>query len=169
MSIIAYDGRIIAADRQCTQYQMARTATKLVRSGSMVLGWVGDLNVCMLIRQWFEAGADPEEWPEAASEEDGDSVLVVATAKGVGTYRQYPVLLPLEDTRWAWGSGCEIALGCMDSGKTAIEAVEIVSRLNVYCGLGVDWFRLSDLPKEPTAEDRVRAKAKGKRKTGGRK
>lgn len=45
------------------------------------------------------------------------------------------------EEKWAIGSGWHFALGAMYSGKTAEQAVEIASRLDIYTGGGVDAVR----------------------------
>jgi len=160
MSIIAYDGRYIAADRQSTQYDMSRPTTKLFLHGACVLGVVGDYALALLLRQWFAQGANEDKWPEAATKDDGvNTCLVVANRQGLGTYREHPILVPLETEHWAFGCGAEIAMGAMGMGADARQAVEVASKYSVFCGEGMDWYDLQALPEPGGPEDRVRKAA----------
>jgi hypothetical protein len=45
----------------------------------------------------------------------------------------------------AWGSGSEFAIGAMEMGATAIQAVQATSKHCVSCGFGVDFFDTREL------------------------
>lgn len=166
MSVIAYDGLRIAADRRGVGGDICRTMCKLFPTGEYILGIVGTEESGLLLVDWFTNGCHLGEWPEKAQDdEDNRALLIVASRQGVSFYCQFPRLTPIHDPFWAWGCGRDLAIGAMAMGADAVRAVEITSKFNIYCGHGVDVYTLADLPKVQTAEDRVRAKAKRKQKT----
>jgi len=139
MSVVAWDGKAVAADKQATCSSMRFTVTKLRRLGTgEVLAWTGDLDSGVLLAQWFEDGADPAKWPKCQEDKDQWVRLLVFSSAGARFYERQPVAVAIEDRFMAWGSGRDYAVGALACGKTAREAVEIAARFSTECGMGVD-------------------------------
>lgn len=111
MTVIAWDGKVLAADRMShiggTPLPPMRKIHRLVApNGKQAL---------MLIEQprwvWYRSD-NANRWD------------LLGACSG-----------------WAIGSGCDYALGAMEAGATAQEAVRIASRLDNQCGMGVDVVR----------------------------
>ena len=155
MSIVAYDGRIVAADRQSTNSDTRREVQKIflidTEYGKEIVAFVGCMSGGLAMMEWYENGADPSILPQSQNTDSG-AVLSVFHKDGVDTYENH-IPMPINDPFWAWGSGRDIALGAMAHGANAIEAVEIASRFNIDCGMGIDYFILEEVFKEVFKED----------------
>lgn len=147
MTVIAWDGRSIAADKRCVCSGAHFTTTKLraiQRPGRIpeAIAWTGDQDSGEMVAAWYEAGADPALWPDCQKDKDLWSRLIVADAHGAKFYERQPVAVRVEDAFCAWGSGRDFALAAMAFGKTATEAVELACKFDVGCGNGVTVLEL---------------------------
>ena len=151
MTIIAWDGHTLAADKQATAGELRTRVTKIMRLKSgEILAMSGELAPGLTVAEWYKNGADPKEWPEFQRTEAW-SRLIVASSSGAFFYEQFPVKIHVEEPFAAWGSGRDFALGAMERGATAIEAVEVASKFCCQCGLGVDFFDITPRPRAPRA------------------
>lgn len=161
MSVIAYDGKTIAADRMATYNEFQLQAEKLFKvAPHIILGFVGEHGQGQKLISWFKNGAKPEDFP--TPEEHATATLIVLTkhTKGATDPNGKPICMfypganniPLEikNTPMAWGSGAGIALGAMLAGKTATRAVELANTMADGCGMGVTTMKLNH--KEPPIE-----------------
>lgn len=141
MSVVAWDGKTLAADRQATSCGL-RTATHKARrlANGEVIAWVGDKDYGQALALWYERGRDAAAWPEFQNDKDDWSRLIVAGESGVRTYERQPIELVDLDAIQAWGSGRDYALGAMAMGADAAEAVQVACRFDANCGMGVDIF-----------------------------
>lgn len=143
MSVVAWDGKIIAADKQATNGGLRMRTTKLRRIASgEVLAWTGEQASGEVVAKWYADGADPEKWPEVQADKERWARLIVASPSGVKVYEQEPIALPVEDHFAAWGAGRDYALAVMALGFTAAKAVEVASMFESSCGLGMDEYHL---------------------------
>lgn len=139
MTVIAWDGKTLAADRQGTNCGMRLPATKLFKlaDGTVVAG-TGVLAAVHRMKQWYENGADVSNYPDCQKTSDDWCRLVVVKPGGsVFCYEGQPVAIPSESVPAAWGSGRDFAMGAMLAGANAVRAVEITNTVSVDCGLGV--------------------------------
>lgn len=151
MSVVAFDGKLIAADRQATTADMRVSTTKLIRlEGGRVAAFVGDLDHGIAMLDWLIAGGDSAQWP--AFQRGPDWVrLVIGFAPSAGAspivmmYEREPRPLMVEQFPIAWGSGRDFAMGAMSAGADARRAVEIASQHSIHCGMGVDVIDLYKL------------------------
>jgi len=146
MTVIAWDGKSLAADRQCQAQGVQRPVTKLhkvrtVTAEEWVVAFCGSLAQGLVLMEWFKEGADPGKWP-AFQRTDDWSTLVVANRSSCFMYEQEPVRIHLPGPFMAFGGGKEFALGAMSAGANAKRAVEIACEHCIYCGLGVDVVKL---------------------------
>lgn len=147
MTVIAYDGRYVAADRLITNDSgMKGISRKLEVWEGQVLATVGaaDHGEAMMI--WFKDGKDPKRFPDPGGGEKS-SYLYVYTPGGapVMCFQTWPapILFPMSEQ--AAGCGADIARTAMHLGRDAREAVKIASELNCFCGGGVDYVDLVEL------------------------
>lgn len=140
MSVIAWDGKSIAADKQATCAGLKLTASKIRRLDTgIILAWAGEQDSGEMMARWFIGGQDPAKWPACQSDKDLWCRLIIVDRDGfVSTYERQPVSFPMEDKAMAWGSGRDYALGAMARGATAREAVEVACRFDIGCGMGID-------------------------------
>ena len=146
MSVIAWDGECLAADKQATVGSLYVATTKIWRRGT---GRSADtLAMLTLVRAeglvvgWRCASRLPAKPPRRL--------------QGVGvTARRYPGweagALPAhphpvrydEGQKFAIGSGRDFALAAMHLGRSADEAVRVACEFDQCCGNGVDELRLN--------------------------
>ena len=144
MTVIAWDGAYIAADRLADEEGHRRTISKLHVVGSEVLTFAGEISMGLLLIQWYRDGADPTKYPERQKTDDWTR-LVVASKDGVRFYERQPIAIRLEDPFAAWGSGRDYALAAMHLGYSAQIACEVACEYALNCGLGVDVIDLKEM------------------------
>jgi len=143
MSVIAWDGKMIAADKQATCSGMRFTTTKMRRLPSgEVLAWTGEQDGGELLAIWYANGADITKWPEFQKDKELWVRLIVANVSVVKFYERQPIAVVVEDAYMAWGSGRDYAMGAMAFGADAEHAVSIASKFDNGCGCGIDMFLL---------------------------
>lgn len=151
MTIVAWDGRTIAADKRATMGTAICTVTKLRKIKRPdhipeVLAWTGEQDSGLMVAEWYAtAGGDPAAWPKSQEVEDRWSRLLVADRYGVKEYNRLPVAFKIQEPFMAWGCGMNAARAAMACGKSAFDAVEITCRFDGGCGNGIDVFDLFDL------------------------
>jgi 20S proteasome alpha/beta subunit len=142
MTVIAWDGMTLAADKRSTEGSMARTTTKIARApNGALIGATGNTSMCRELRDWWIAGAEVALWPVKGRD---SSLLVIDQAGRALYYWDGPVPVAIEDDFIAIGSGSDFATAAMHCGKSAREAVEIACRYNTACGNGVDELQLGE-------------------------
>lgn len=131
MTTIAYDGKSLAADSQCTTGGLKCRAVKIVKSPSGFLAaGTGDLNSILPWLRWVRRGLRPEEQPESLNSK---STIVIVDPRGrAHTFEGAAVRTPLLEKFWAFGSGAELALGAMAMGADARTAVKVACKFDVY-------------------------------------
>lgn len=140
MSVIAWDGKTLAVDRQLTCADIRLTGTKCRKlANGEVVAWTGGIEYGMILARWYEQGADPLKWP-AFQRTDEWSRLIVCQPSQVVEFEKEPEPQLVEEPFCAWGSGRDFAMGAMAMGATARRAVEVACRFNIHCGMGVDVF-----------------------------
>lgn len=140
MSVVAWDGKRIAADRQIAHGDIISKGCKLKQlSNEEIVGWIGGHAAGFILLDWYKSGADFINWPEVQGTEDWSHFIVCKRAGLYHTDNQ-PVFFKIREKFAAFGSGREIALGAMAAGASAVQAVKITNDLCTTCGLGVDSF-----------------------------
>lgn len=147
MSIIAWDGTTLAADKRMVNYSVISTVTKVFRVGDDILvGFTGLAAQMGRYLAWMRAGFDPATYP-VQDKDDTCYALVVHRSGRVMHYGAtgYPVLG--EDARHAAGSGRDFALAAMYLGCDAVRAVEITTHFCCDCGNGIDTLTFDAAPE----------------------
>lgn len=147
MSVIAWDGKTLAADKRATLGSLIRTTTKIFRHGDALLAYAGDQSFGEQIKAWWIAGADPEKFPASQRDKDDWAGLLVIRPRAdpglrIARYERTPHPLFFEDETFAIGCGRDFAMAAMYVGKTAREAVEVAIALDSGCGNGIDTLTL---------------------------
>ena len=140
VSVIAWDGKMVVADRQIMSDGLRQLTKKIWRlKTGEVIGCVGGYENGLAVAKWYEDGADPDRWPDSQSDKNDWASLVVFKPDGsVIEFERLPIAQPVMETFFAWGTGRELAIGAMAAGADAREAVCIVNRYSTTCGIGVD-------------------------------
>lgn len=148
MSVIAWDGQTLAADRQLTCDGAVYHTTKVFNLGDRLIGYVGELAQCEELLEWYLAGAAPDTFPSWQREPDTKPSLAVFNSDNtILLYEGSHVPIRIENQRFAMGSGAQFALGVMHFNGTAIAAVRIASNLDPWSGGGIDALRHGDKVK----------------------
>lgn len=145
MTVIAWDGKTLAADKRCTAgYLVSPLVTKIkrsVRTGALITG-SGNAGMVHELWAWYEAGAIPADFPKENKLADALAHLIIISREGVFKYEGTAFPQLLENKFLAWGSGCEAAMGAMMCGADAKRAVEVASEIVQGCGNGMDTLML---------------------------
>lgn len=144
MTIIAWDGKTLAADKMaCLVDHGAKTTKIFPVAESSYAAIAGDHAKCLELVQWIKDGAERERFPKQDRE---DSVKVIVATKGEKTIKLYentPDPIVFEDDYLAWGSGRDYALAALFLGKTSAIAVSVANSLCTSCGLGIDSVKIN--------------------------
>ena len=143
MTVIAWDGKTLAADKRATFGTLIRTTTKIFRVGDALAGYCGDAAFGEEMIAWLKRGAEPADFP--ASNRDKDDwapMLVIRKGAPVARYERSPYPVLFEDETFAIGCGRDFAIAAMHLGKNAREAVEVAIALDSGCGNGIDTLEL---------------------------
>lgn len=142
MSVVAWDGKTLAADCQVTSNGMRYLSKKIFKleNGSLV-AVVGAVAEGLEILDWFKRGARPEDFPR---DRERSAMLIVVESGQVRECSGVPIWIDVCEPFMAWGSGKEFAMGAMAMGASAREAVEVANRFCVSCGMGVESFEASE-------------------------
>lgn len=144
MTVVAWDGKTLAADKRTSFGGLHAVVTKVYEINGSLVGCAGASAQNAEMRAWFAAGCDPKEFPAAQRDIDKCvSMLVIDKSGAVLQYENTPHPIRIESRLWAIGSGRDFAIAAMHCGKTAREAVEIASACDSNCGNGVDSLQLS--------------------------
>jgi len=143
VSVVAWDGRTLAADRQSTNHGNRSEVQKLWRAANPLtaLAVTGGIAEGLAMVEWYKAGADPASYPAFQNDSGRWTRLIVVTETELLEYEQpsTPIRWRRQDKR-AWGSGRDYAIGAMAAGASAREAVEITNAHCTETGFGVSTF-----------------------------
>lgn len=140
MTVIAWDGKTLAADRRCTSGGLPRTTCKIRRINGQLVGASGDAADAARLMWWIEKGCDASTYP--LNERDPSAIALVIMPDGRKFMFEGPIPIEFHDPVIAVGSGRDYAMAAMHCGKTAREAVEIACLFDVNCGNGIDDLEL---------------------------
>lgn len=138
MTVIAWDGKTLAADKRATKCGLTYTVTKIFRIGDRLIGIAGDATRGQELIAWLDRGGDPSEYPELKDKDDAAHLLCVERDGTIRLYETTAYPYTVEDKVWAEGQGRDFALAAMHLGMDAARAVEFTSRFVSSCGNGID-------------------------------
>jgi len=138
MSIVAWNGKMLAADRMGVTAEMRVVSPKLVDIGDgIAIAWTGKADQGLILLQWWRDGCDANAWPAFQQGQEW-SRLIIASKGRCFYYERNPmeqeVFLPF----CAWGIGRDFAMGAMEMGANPQQAIEVASKWSIGCGFGVD-------------------------------
>jgi len=152
MTVIVWDGRILAADRQATSGDTTTPITKIFRVGDCLAGFAGSVGEGLDKIDWLRNGAKPSEWEARWRDRDQCTALLVVFPNGtVWSYEVSPIPFRLEKDYTAIGQGAAIAMAGLICGRSAVHCVKLASRLHSSCGMGYDFLSLH--PTDPQSEN----------------
>jgi 20S proteasome alpha/beta subunit len=145
MTCIAWDGRVLAADKRATSYGYGSTVTKIRRTDAgELLAVSGDFDTGQALMAWYQAGAVPEAYPDNRDANEGvrAQLLVIDAGPRIRVFESTPHAMTIEDVQCAMGSGRDYALAAMHLGRNSRKAVEVACAFDTGCGNGIDTLRL---------------------------
>lgn len=142
MTIIVWTPVAMAADRLAGRGDTKLFLRKIHRCGNEVMAATGTSDFSEAMFEWYKRGARPEDFPKT-QEKDDYSVLVVGTAEKIVHYDRTPYPVRLLQPFAAFGCGREAALGALEMGATAHQAVVAACKWIIGCGGQIDVEALS--------------------------
>jgi ATP-dependent protease HslVU (ClpYQ) peptidase subunit len=139
MSVVVWDGKTLAADKQMSNGNLRRTGRKIWKHKDTLIGGTGNAVPIQALLNWYMGGCVVADFPEMCKSEDMSASLIVVTRDGiVRRFENGPYPIEYEDPLYADGSGRDFAYGAMKMGADARQAVEVACEFDVHCGRGVD-------------------------------
>lgn len=137
MTTIVWDGKVLAADRQRTEYGTPTITRKVYRIAAkggrrFLVGYSGNTDDCVAMMRWMRGRADrpaPKSL-HAMSIDEKRRIWVCGESLVWYDIRGFKF--------WAIGSGADYAMGAMMMGADARRAVRIAAKLDQSTGGGVD-------------------------------
>ena len=145
MSVIAWDGKTLAADRFAEMCGISGEAQKLfLLPSNEVVGFTGPLAGGMELLALYRVDRLISHWPESQKGDDWSRLVVGKMNGTVVYYEKSPAEIPIYGKQLAWGSGQDFALTAMSLGQDAALAVSVTNLLCSTCGHGVTAFTYED-------------------------
>jgi hypothetical protein len=142
MTTLCFDGRYLAADtlshRSNTPSNMLQPKITIEGGFAYAVGGMWCAMVPQLIK-WHQEGAEPDGLPKA---ENGMLLIVELSTRRLWCVVPAVPYLDEEGAPFTVGSGGDIALGAIDAGKTAMEAVRIAAKRDLHTNDIIDFVDL---------------------------
>jgi ATP-dependent protease HslVU (ClpYQ) peptidase subunit len=167
MTTIAYKNGVMAADTRevhgAPGHEVIGDCTKLIRFHDVnrfciLVGMAGDSAASAVVAQAIVTQArtrsseNADFWSRVRAEvgdrvKDADFSVLVFSSSTEQLVQVDAMLepLPVSDPFWAIGSGAKIALGAMEYGASAVEAVDIACKFDPYTGGKIQSYRAARL------------------------
>ena len=130
MTIICWKGGIIAADSQTTNGVLAGKTKKLFKLKNAAIGFAGLLTDGLKLIEFLKS--DEDKPPELS--EDFESLMMDLRTGKCAYYDRTLIAVKIMDKFEAIGTGSELAIGAMEHGATAIEAVRVAIKRDINSG-----------------------------------
>lgn len=141
MTTIIVDRRtgMMISDNQSTEGNIKTTCRKVYRitegpnEGTLV-GTAGERSSSLIFLRWYGENLERDfsEDLSACSEDEEFSCILLNTKLKIFTVDRYFCFEEVDEDYFAIGSGSDIALGAMDAGATAKQALKIVCKRDIY-------------------------------------
>lgn len=144
MTVIAWDGRTLAANKLASMGTTKHTTVKIFRGrDNSLVGYAGGADFGEQMVAWWNNGADPATFPPSQRDtNDWAGLIVIRKGQPIWRFERTPHPIKFYDNKFAIGSGREFALAAMYLGHDAPRAVEVASALDSRCGMGIDTLTL---------------------------
>lgn len=131
MTVIVYRDGIMAADTGVTDTFITR-GIKLHKKAGHIIGFCGDVAQALVFVDWF-FNQKKNRRPDLSSETGWEALVL--NKDGITTWDRSLRPIPMDEEFYAIGSGASLAMGAMEAGATAEEAVTIACKRDPYCRL----------------------------------
>jgi hypothetical protein len=142
MTVIAWDGRTLAADKQTTAGGRPRVTTKVYRVPEGLVAMCGSSVASVAVLEWFQKGRPPNDYPAIQKTDKDCGAMFVDWTGQLWIYEDHPHAIRIENRFDAMGSGRDYAIAALHLGHDARTAVKVACELDVSCGQGIDSFDL---------------------------
>lgn len=142
MTVIAWDGKTLAADKRGTVAGLAYAVTKIHRLADGLVAFSGGGAHAAELLNWFHGARNPETYPRC-DDDGGAGALHIGEGGKIRMYsanNPFPELI--ESPFFARGSGRDYAMAALHLGCDAKRAVEVACALDICCGNGIDTLEL---------------------------
>jgi hypothetical protein len=146
MTTIAWDGETLAADTQGSNGVGKFNISKVFRLSSGAI--VGGSGTCYLIHKfiaWLDEGGKGD--PPKPQDDDDEVYLLMVKPDRIVWLCEEGGPYPINETKFAVGSGATFARAFMHLGKTAEEAVALTSLFDKGTGPRVETMKLEPVVK----------------------
>lgn len=140
MTVIAWDGTTLAADRRVMAGSTPINPVTKVRrilapnGCTCLIGFSGSCEWEAAYLYFMDGGPEPLKSDEAKG-----TLILIDDERNVWTRSHNSIAWNTFGKRqWAIGCGVDYALGAMHAGADAVKAVQVASELDVNCGDGFD-------------------------------
>jgi len=130
MTIICWRDGVLASDSQMTNGNIAGKTKKLFKVKNVAFGFAGDLVDGLKLIEFLRSG---DEQPPTLSEDFEALAMDIRTGKCT-YYEKQLVPVIIMDRFEAIGTGNELALGAMEMGASAVEAVRVAIKRDINSG-----------------------------------
>jgi hypothetical protein len=140
MTVIAWDGKTLAADRRACASGFVYSVTKIARVGDVLAALSGYFSAFGAYKEWLASGRDPARFPAPPKDDREWRQLLVIHRSGLIERFEGGATAPIivEESWHTMGSGRDYAAAAIMLGFDAVRAVAVASRLSEECGNGVD-------------------------------
>lgn len=143
MTIIAWDGKTLAADKRGTCAGMAYTVTKIHRLPDGLVAFSGGGAHASELLNWFHGARDPATYPRCEDDGGAGAIRIAMDGRIFMYAAANPFPESIESPFFARGSGRDYAMAAMHLGCDARRAVEVACAFDIGCGNGIDTLELN--------------------------
>lgn len=127
MTTVAYKDGVMAADSQATcDFHTRVRKIRRMQDGTLI-GGCGSTKACHAVLEWLAAGQEGKP-PKMAG---AWFIVVPPNGKVYYAEEQWPPF-PVNSSFGAIGSGASVAVGAMEAGASALQAVKIAAKHDGY-------------------------------------
>lgn len=142
MTVLAWDGRTLAADRRAVVAGMAYSVTKIHRLPDGLLAFSGGGAHAAELLNWFFGARDPATYPRCDDDGGAGTIRIDMNGRIFMYSSANPFAELIESPFYARGSGRDYAMAAMHLGCDARRAVEVACAFDINCGNGIDTMGL---------------------------
>ncbi len=147
MTTICYKAGILAFDGQCTNENeiVAKNIVKAIATKKLLVGASGATAHCQAFIEWVRNGRKASTMPKPLPDDKFEGIVI--DDKGCITVYEEGLLSVEFGTHpfFAIGSGAQFAIGAMEAGASALEAVKIAAKRDIYTGGEIRWVEMAKL------------------------
>jgi|AraplaDrversion2_2_1032049.scaffolds.fasta_scaffold00773_51 ATP-dependent protease HslVU (ClpYQ) peptidase subunit len=142
MTIIAWDGKTLAADKRGTVAGMGYAVTKIHRLPDGLVAFSGGGAHAAELLNWFHGSRNPDTYPRRDDDSGAGALHIDAQGRVFMYSAANPFPERIESPYFARGSGRDYAMAAMHLGCDARRAVEVACAFDIGCGHGIDTLEL---------------------------